>query len=460
MQDAVRERSARRGAQRRALPRGLRRRPGGAGRHRHLADDRRLLRSRRWGRSRSRPGTTLGEVYRKLFLGWGVTLPAGVCPNVGVGGHVLGGGFGFLCRQHGLAADHLYGVEVVVVDETGTARSVIATREPSDPNRELWWAHTGGGGGNFGIVTRYWFRSPDASGADPARLLPKAPASVLIFQRGLELGRHRPGGLRQAGPQLRRLVRAQQRGGLSARPVCTAPSSSIAASTAPSRSAGCRPPERTPSGCWTSTWPPSTTASVRRAHVRSRPAPGWASPSIPSPACSGPSPGASLQRQGRAPPQALHGSPDRRRLRALTRTDHDVPGWHAGGWPPTAEGSTRVAPDATASAQRDSILTTPAASAGEDPRDEARSLAWVRTFYRDLFADTGGVPVPGDVSERRHDQPSRRRPGRPGVEHLRRALAHAVLQGQAIPGCSSVKARWDPRNVFRHALSIRLPDQA
>jgi aclacinomycin oxidase len=127
-------------------------------------------------------GSTLGEVYRKLFLGWGVTIPAGESPDLGVGGHVPGGAFGFLCRQHGLAADHLYGVEVVVVDETGKAGSVVATREPSDPNRDLWWAHTGGGGGNFGIVTRCWFRSPDARGTDPSRLLPKAPDSVLTFR--------------------------------------------------------------------------------------------------------------------------------------------------------------------------------------------------------------------------------------------------------------------------------------
>ena len=127
-------------------------------------------------------GATVGAAYRKLFMGWGVTIPAGESPDIGVGGHVLGGAFGFLCRQHGLAADHLYGVEVVVMDETGTARSVVATREPSDPNRELWWAHTGGGGGNFGIVTRYWFRSPDAIGSDPALLLPKAPDSVVTFK--------------------------------------------------------------------------------------------------------------------------------------------------------------------------------------------------------------------------------------------------------------------------------------
>lgn len=110
------------------------------------------------------PGVTVGEAYRKLFLGWGVTLPAGQSPYIGMGGHVMGGGHSFLSREHGMLVDHLYAVEVVVVDASGTARSVIATSEPSDPNRELWWAHTGGGPGNFGIVTRYWFRSPAPRG--------------------------------------------------------------------------------------------------------------------------------------------------------------------------------------------------------------------------------------------------------------------------------------------------------
>ena len=120
-------------------------------------------------------GATVGETYRRLFLGWGVVLPAGEHPNIGIGGHVLGGAFGFLCREYGLAADHLYATELVAVDASGKARSIIATREESDPNRELWWAHTGGGGGNFGIVTRYWLRSPGSSGADPFTALPKAP---------------------------------------------------------------------------------------------------------------------------------------------------------------------------------------------------------------------------------------------------------------------------------------------
>lgn len=48
-------------------------------------------------------------------------------------------------------------------------------------NRELWWAHTGGGG-NFGIVTRYWLRTPDSTGTDPYSALPKAPTPITTFR--------------------------------------------------------------------------------------------------------------------------------------------------------------------------------------------------------------------------------------------------------------------------------------
>lgn len=82
----------------------------------------------------------------------------------------------------------------------------------------------------------------------------------------------------------------------------------------------------------------------------------------------------------------------------LTRTDHDV----AGGMLALATYGGRIntlAPGATASAQRDSILTTSCSAGWADPQDEVRTLAWVRAFYRDIFADTGGVPVPGVVCD-------------------------------------------------------------
>ena len=123
-------------------------------------------------------GETVGEMLRQLYNGWGVVLPVGEHPNIGIGGHIPGGAFGWLCRSLGLAVDYLYAVELLWVDKNKQVQSVIATREAGDPNRELWWAHTGGGAGNFGIATRYWFRITDAVSDVPELILPKAPAQV------------------------------------------------------------------------------------------------------------------------------------------------------------------------------------------------------------------------------------------------------------------------------------------
>jgi hypothetical protein len=58
-----------------------------------------------------------------------------------------------------------------------------------------------------------------------------------------------------------------------------------------------------------------------------------------------------------------------------------------------------VAPDATASAQREAVMLTSYTVGWGKPEDEAVNLAWVREFYRDLFSETGGVPVPGEASD-------------------------------------------------------------
>src|SRR3989441_10396032 len=130
-------------------------------------------------------GATVGETFRALFERWGVVIPLGEYPEIGMGGHVVGGAFGFLCRQLGLAADYLYVVEVVTVDEGRRASSVVATRETSDPHRDLWWGHTGGGGGNFGGGTRYWFRSAGAARGEPARVFAPAAGGGGALQGGL-----------------------------------------------------------------------------------------------------------------------------------------------------------------------------------------------------------------------------------------------------------------------------------
>jgi hypothetical protein len=132
-------------------------------------------------------GCRLGEVYKYLFRQWGVTIPGGSCGTVGVGGHVSGGGYGLLSRLYGITVDHLWGIEVI--DANGDLK-ICSHDSGNQAERDLWWAHTGGGGGNFGLVTRFLFRSPNSpdGGEKPENCLPKAPARVLLMTVKLPWG--------------------------------------------------------------------------------------------------------------------------------------------------------------------------------------------------------------------------------------------------------------------------------
>ncbi|MFE3505741.1 FAD-binding oxidoreductase [Kitasatospora sp. NPDC059160] len=99
-------------------------------------------------------GARLIDVYAGLAAD-GVTVPAGSCPSVGVAGLALGGGIGVTCRAYGLTCDNLTGAEVVTAD--GRIRQVAAGADA-----DLFWALRGGGGGNFGVVTSFTFRTHPA----------------------------------------------------------------------------------------------------------------------------------------------------------------------------------------------------------------------------------------------------------------------------------------------------------
>ncbi|WP_218952287.1 hypothetical protein [Amycolatopsis anabasis] len=58
-----------------------------------------------------------------------------------------------------------------------------------------------------------------------------------------------------------------------------------------------------------------------------------------------------------------------------------------------------VAPSATALPQRDSILKAIYATSWTASADDAANIEWARRFYQAVYADTGGVPVPGEVSD-------------------------------------------------------------
>jgi hypothetical protein len=74
----------------------------------------------------------------------GLTALHGSSPNVGVVGYSLGGGIGWLARQHGLSAESVLAVDVVTADGS-------LLRADRTQNTELFWALRGGGGG-LGVV--------------------------------------------------------------------------------------------------------------------------------------------------------------------------------------------------------------------------------------------------------------------------------------------------------------------
>jgi FAD/FMN-containing dehydrogenase len=96
-------------------------------------------------------GAQLIDIYTTLWNSRR-TIPGGSCPTVGIAGLALGGGVGFSSRLHGTTSDSIVGL--TLVDASGHIRTCSATE-----NANLFWACRGGGGGNFGVVTSFRFRT-------------------------------------------------------------------------------------------------------------------------------------------------------------------------------------------------------------------------------------------------------------------------------------------------------------
>ncbi|KAK4440272.1 Berberine bridge enzyme-like 18 [Sesamum alatum] len=93
-------------------------------------------------------GATLGQLYYTIARhSRTLAFTAGVCPTVGIGGHISGGGYGMMSRKHSIAADHIIDARLMNADG-----QILDRRSMGE---DLFWAIRGGGGTSFGILLAF-----------------------------------------------------------------------------------------------------------------------------------------------------------------------------------------------------------------------------------------------------------------------------------------------------------------
>ncbi|GGR40681.1 FAD-binding oxidoreductase [Streptomyces roseolus] len=416
-------------------------------------------------------GAQLLDVYALLYQVYGVTVPGGICHSVAAGGHVSGGGWGLLCRQLGLIIDYLCAVEVVVVGADGRVRTVVATNDPNDPHRELWWAHAGGGGGNFGVVTRYWFRTPGATGTDPRKLLPKPPREVYLVAQAWPWESMTEAKVSRLAQNYARWFTAHSAPG--------APELALASFLVLThRSAG---------QIAMVTQVDATVPDARRLLDDYRAAIGEGV-DVPTEAVTRPfaefGPMAAYAEPRRLPwleatrylaltntnltdptyRQEYKSSymraafPDRQLAalyKHLTRTDVTLPGASITLSSYGGEVN-RPAPSATGYPHRESFFKMMWMSLWNDPAEDAAYIAWNRQCYAEVYADTGGVPVPNAVTDGCYVNYPDNDLNDPAY-NTSSAPWYKLYYKDNYPRLQQVKKKYDPTDFFRHAQSVRLP---
>ncbi|MBV9577973.1 MAG: FAD-binding oxidoreductase [Chloroflexi bacterium] len=384
-------------------------------------------------------GATLWDVYTQLYRQYGVTLPGGSCYSVGVGGHVTGGGYGLLSRLHGLTVDYLTAVEVVHVAEDYRATLIRVGKESTRAEeRDLFWAHLGGGGGNFGIVTRFWFEN-----------LPSAPSQAY-------LATHAWNWEGMKFPAFARLVRNYGQF-LEAHSQVGSPYQ----------------------GLFTLLHLTQSSAGqlvLTAQYVGSEPARlddflGSIAAGLPAPTHQtvpvgyhhlGPPTTAVQQLPWLLATQTLNGSGPNRRFKnksaymqaAFPERQIDVM-WESLAHPRTPNSQAllqvdsygcqvnAVPPNATAVPQRSSVMKLQYQTYWNDPSEDADNLSWIRKFYTDMYGYQG--PVPDGIVDGCYVN-------YPDVDLVDWPQ---LYYKDNYPRLQAVKSQWDPHNIFHHRQSVR-----
>ncbi|MFF2243319.1 FAD-dependent oxidoreductase [Arthrobacter sp. NPDC058130] len=417
------------------------------------------------------PGARIMNAYEALYKNWGVTIPGGICYSVGIGGHIAGGGYGLLSRSHGLVVDHLYAVEVVTVDASRKVRTVTATRDDMGELGDLWWAHTGGGGGNWGIVTKYWFRSPGTEGKNPSEQLVKAPSTVLVsgisipwdqldelkFRRlitnfGTWHEQHRDPGTPESHLSSLFNVSSKAHGSLgmftqidAAAPDAKGVMERYVAAILDGVAVTPEPLEK-----------PNGEIPAMPEFYKTREIPwlqatrlvGTDNPVITNPTSRGAHKSAYLNRKFTDEQIGVL-------YRQMSRPDFTNPNTMLVLF--SFGGQVNAVPvDATANVQRQSAFKLCLQTFWPDLADDDFYLGWERETYEGMFSATGGAPVPGEQLDGCYinypdvdmADPARNRSGT-GWQTL-------YFKGN-YPRLQRAKGRWDPTNFFTHSLGIELP---
>lgn len=353
---------------------------------------------------------------------------------------MTGGGYGLLSRLHGLTVDYLHAVEVVHVTDAGKAEVITVTRDAKDPDeRDLLWGHLGGGGGNFGIVTKFLFRDLPAPPEEVQILthawdwstLDRSAFGSLITAYGQFLEENSAVGSPYAG--LFALLHLSQKvaGQVVLTAQYTGPGPDPSLITEFARVVGAGLPQ-----------PQTKRVAVGHQHpavdttdVRSLP---WlfATQTLNG---SGPN-----QRGKYKSAYMLTAFPDDQieaMWQNLTAPSHANPQAlvqiDSYGCQVNA-----VDPAATAVPQRSSIMRLQYQTYWTDPADDDVNLEWIRTFYTAMYGTRG--PVPDKVVDGCYvNYPDA---DLEDWQHLYYKDNYARLQ--------TAKHRWDPRNIFNHRQSI------